>query len=495
MPPGHCHQHFCFRFGTKLQLFHPFDRFFFIFQFSIKKSSGNSPAFLCGCISSHLPEGFDASESFKSIVISTEDFSTPDGPIRSVTGTVKGNADHRIFTVIFRHAGQDMCKMMLYLQDRKSKFFSNDCRIVFRMQITRHNLWFCLQERFQSADRFCQSLHGTQIFQISHVRGRIKSAIYANTERIFQFSSGSKHLAFPRHLNHGRKWCVAPGSANHIWLIFIKIHHRIIGTDPDLPVMGKHTVTQMGKLLNGFFILPADWCTGCIPTGHNQKRRHLDSIIIGEDQKLHRSVRQHHTNLWIARCNTFAKRFFSVFFFVQKQDRLLMSGQDLFLFFTDQAFSFHRLQIFRHDCKWLRRTLFEFPKPSHRFFICCITTQMEASDSLDRYNASFCDDPSGINDRIPPAFFSSDQIDLRSALITADRLCIVSPGRRIIIFFRTVRTHRKFFHTGAFPVIRKGIQDRKTRTTAGTVDKWMQISAVLRIKHFFLAFITNCNIR
>ena len=259
--------------------------------------------------------------------------------------------------------------------------------------------------------------------------------------------------------------------------------------------MGKHTVAQTGKLLNRFFVLPADRCTRCISTGHNQKRRHPDSIIIGKEQKLYRCIRQHYSNLWITRCNTFAKCFFTIFFFVQKQDWFLMSGQNFFLFFTDQAFSFHRFQIFCHNCKWFRRTFFQFSEALHRLFISRITAQVETSNPLNRHNSAFCNGPSGVNDCVSSAFFSADQVDLRTTLVTTDWLCIVSPGCRIIIFFCAIRTHRKFFHAGALPVIRKGIQDRKSWPTAGTVDKWMQISTVLRIKHFFLAFITNCNIR
>ena len=53
-------------------------------------------------------------------------------------------------------------------------------------------------------------------------KGWVKSAVHTDAECIFQFSSSGKYLPFPRHLNHGRKWRIASGSADHIWLIFIK---------------------------------------------------------------------------------------------------------------------------------------------------------------------------------------------------------------------------------------------------------------------------------
>lgn len=71
----------------------------------------------------------------------------------------------------------------------------------------------------------------------------------------------------------------------------------------------------------------------------------------------------------------------------------------------------------------------------------------------------------------------------------------LTSGRRILILRSTVRTHREFLHAGPFPVIWKRIQDRKSGTAAGAVDKWVQITPVFRIVHFFLAFFADCNIR
>ena len=82
-----------------------------------------------------------------------------------------------------------------------------------------------------------------------------------------------------------------------------------------------------------------------------------------------------------------------------------------------------------------------------------------------------------------------------STLVAAHRLRVIPPGFLIRVFFCTVRAHRKLFHTCAFPVIRQSIQNRKPWSTAGAVDKRMQIPSVFRVKHFFLALIADCNIR
>ena len=42
-----------------------------------------------------------------------------------------------------------------------------------------------------------QSFYCPQIFQIPHIRRRIKPAVHADAECIFQFTAHSKHMPFP----------------------------------------------------------------------------------------------------------------------------------------------------------------------------------------------------------------------------------------------------------------------------------------------------------
>ena len=46
-------------------------------------------------------------------------------------------------------------------------------------------------------------------------------------------------------------------------------------------------------------------------------------------------------------------------------------------------------------------------------------------------------------------------LDRRSARIAAHRLRIVTPCLRIVIFLRTIRTHRKLLHAGTLSVVRQ----------------------------------------
>ena len=175
-----------------------------------------------------------------------------------------------------------MCIMMLDLYDWKSQFFCNDCRIVFWMQITCCNFRFYLQKCLESVDRLLQRFYSTKIFQISYIRGQIETSIHSDTECILKFSACGQHLSFPRHRHHRRKRRIASGAPDHIRLSLIKIHHRIVRPDPDLPVMRKDQVTQMRQFLHRFFVIPADRCTRCIATRHHQIIRHLDPVVISE---------------------------------------------------------------------------------------------------------------------------------------------------------------------------------------------------------------------
>ena len=172
-----------------------------------------------------------------------------------------------------------------------------------------------------------------------------------------------------------------------------------------------------------------------------------------------------------------------------------MTIENFRLFCTYFAFFSDCFEIFCHHCKWLHRTTFELTQAADCCLIGSITAEMKTSDSLDCSNTTLCDRFSGISDCISAPLISADQINFRSAFIAAYRLCIVSSGLWIVVFFCTVRTHRKLFHAGSFTVIRKRIQDRESRSAAGTIDKRMQISPILRIKHLFLTFLADCNIR
>ena len=121
---------------------------------------------------------------------------------------------------------------------------------------------------------------------------------------------------------------------------------------------------------------------------------------------------------------------------------------------------------------------------------------MESAYALDCSNPALRNDPSGSCDRFTsPHILFSGEIHLRSAVIAADRLGIITPAQGGVILTCTGRAHREHLHARPLTVVRKSFQDRETRPAAGAVDKGMKISSVARIKKFPAALFADRNVR
>ena len=250
----------------------------------------------------------------------------------------------------------------------------------------------------------------------------------------------------------------------------------------------------MGKLLCRLLIISADRRPGSISAGHYQKPGHPDPIIVMKKKQLNRCIGKHDTHLGIPGCNALTKPRFSRQL-IQQQDRLLMTGKDLLLFLADLTDLLHSFHILCHHCKRLHRTPFPLPQPLYSLLTGSITAKVKTTDPFDGHDPAGSNDLPCISDSLPSPFLSSRQVYLRATVITAHRLGIIASGIRVMVLIRTGGTHGKFLHTGPFTVIRKRIQDRQSRTAAGTVDKGMQIPPVFRIKHLRLTFIADRDIR
>ena len=87
-----------------------------------------------------------------------------------------------------------------------------------------------------------------------------------------------------------------------------------------------------------------------------------------------------------------------------------------------------------------------------------ITAKVEAANPFDGHNAAINNRLSGAGDGCSsPYSFFADNVNLWPAVVTADRLGIITPGGGTIVFSLTTGAHGKFSHAGAFPVIRHGI--------------------------------------
>ena len=108
---------------------------------------------------------------------------------------------------------------------------------------------------------------------------------------------------------------------------------------------------------------------------------------------------------------------------------------------------------------------------------------MESAYALDRGDSAFRNDPAGPCDRFTsPDRFLSGKIYLRSALIAANRLGIVSSALWGVILAVTSRAHREHLHARSDPVIGEPFQDREPGSAARAVDKGVEIPSVFRIE-------------
>ena len=74
----------------------------------------NSPGLLNGVVTTDQSEWTQASSALSNQSIREQKFSSPDGPIRAVSGTIKGDAQNRIHEVVFQHSSDHMGMVVLH---------------------------------------------------------------------------------------------------------------------------------------------------------------------------------------------------------------------------------------------------------------------------------------------------------------------------------------------------------------------------------------------
>ena len=89
----------------------------------------------------------------------------------------------------------------------------------------------------------------------------LRNAAENDYDCAMQLDADGQHLPLIWCGNHKRKRSIPSGTADHIWFLFIKIHHGIICPNADLTVMRQHTVTKTRKLRLCLLVITADWCT------------------------------------------------------------------------------------------------------------------------------------------------------------------------------------------------------------------------------------------
>ena len=95
---------------------------------------------------------------------------------------------------------------------------------------------------------------------------------------------------------------------------------------------------------------------------------------------------------------------------VQEQDGFLVAGQDLPLFFVEDALPADRLLVLHHDREGLGWTVLPGTEFLHCLFVGRVAAQMKTADSLNCHDAAFQDGSAGGRDGFP-----SDDLRLHPA--------------------------------------------------------------------------------
>ena len=300
-----------------------------------------------------------------------------------------------------------------------------------------------------------------------------------------------------------RQGRITSGPANHIGLIPIKRHYRVVRTNPNLPGIGQNFIAHGRQIFLRFRIRHANRCAGRISAGHHQHLRHrrllrVFLLRIPEQKHVHRRVRKHHPDIGISRCQRLAQngsaRLVS-FLFRQKQDGFLRSRHQFFGTLRYLALPAHCLHIPHHHRKRLERAILQLPKPPHRLVVASVAAEVKAADALNGHDAAPADKVPHLNQGILPRFRAFQQVQFRSAVVAADWLSVIPPGPNIRILPVTFLAHGKFPHAGANPVVGHGVQNRQPRSAGRAVDKRMQVPPICRVEKLSLAVRTGGDVR
>ena len=400
--------------------------------------------------------------------------------------------------------------------------------VVFGMEVADDRPGRHLQQLFHPAGRLPEGRHRAQVLQVPHIGGQVEEIARGDAEGVFELPAYGQDAALelclpaaPSARIQNGKGGVAPGSADHIGMAPVEVHDRIVRADPDQAVVAEDAVAEAGQLFERVRIIPADRRPRYVSAGHDQAVRHLQPVVVVKEQKLQGRVGEHDPDLGVSRRDRRSQKGAgTVVSAVQQEDGLLVAGQDLLLLFIEEAFPADCLHIPHHDREGLGRPVLAGPEPFHRRLIGGVAAQVEAADPLDRDDPALQDGPPGGRDGIPPPgqvqgdpvpvhgkglvlemdphslrIRSIQEIDLRAAVIAADRLGVVAPGQGTVILLGTGPAHGKHLHAGPLPVVGQGVQDGQPRAAAGAVDKRMEVSFVRRVVHLPDAVLADRNVR
>ena len=383
--------------------------------------------------------------------------------------------------------------VVLDLQDGDAEFGCDGGRVVFRVQVAADELRLHFEQFGHPRDRFAQGADRAQVLHVADVGRGIEEAAVCEAERVFEFAADAERLSAEVAGDEERERRVAARTPDHVRTAVQPVHDRIVRAETDPAVVRQDHVAECGDLGEGVLVAATDGRAGDVAAGHHEAVRHGQVVVEAEEQHLDGRVRQHHAERGIAGRKDVRERAFGAL--PEQDDRFLMPVQDLLLTGQDHAFAADRLERIHHHGERLHGTALEFAQSRHRLRVAGVAAQMESADALDSDDLPLEDRAAGGGDGFPVAFGAADEVDLRTAVVTADRLGVVAARFRRGVFGLALRTHREIAHAGAFAVVWHGVEDGQARSARGAVDEGVQITAVRGVEQLRFALVARGDVR
>src|SRR4030095_13474350 len=209
-----------------------------------------------------------------------------------------------------------------------------------------------------------------------------------------------------------------------------------------------------------------------------------------------RRIGQHQPKMSVSGSDRFGD--LNIFALAQEDNRTRTRAQQRFVFFSDEAELPDGSEIRSHDGKRLILPMFPRPKTPHGITIKSITGKVVSAESLNRQDHSSPQQPRGAGDRVAYKDLVPSGIqkaNSRAALRASIRLSMKAAIGRVVEFALAVVTHFKTGHGRALAIVGNVLDNGKSRTAIGAVNKRIAIAPIRGIEKLSEQVVTGGRVR
>ena len=397
-------------------------------------------------------------------------------------------------------AGEDMRVVMLDREDGQAELMGNRRRIVARMEVAGDDLRRDLEQGGEEVHAVFEREHRAQIAHVADIGRGVEKLPRAERKAVLELAADGEHLSALSASCGGdeegqrRKPAAA---ADEVGMARVPVHDAVVRAQADAPVVREDEIRHGRERRARFRVRMADRRARRVAARHHEVRRHraVESVGIGKEQHLERRVGEHHADARIARRD--GGRELRLLTARQQQDGLLVPCEHRLLRrVLDAAGAADGGEVARHDGERFARAVLGLAQRRDRRFVRRVAGEVEAADAFDGDAAAAREHFARSRDGCAAAYLLRvQQVDLRAAVIAADRLRVVAPrGRRVVLGGAGV-AHGELPHARALAVVGHGLEDGEARPAGRAVDERVQVAPVRRIVELRAALFTRRDVR